>query len=285
MTILKHKNLILFLVSVLYFSQTFSQKNQYIFNQVTIENGLSNNSITCIYKDSQGFIWIGTTDGLNRYDGYNFVIYKHNPADLNSISDNFISTIVEDYSGNLWIGTQGGGLNKYDPYLDRFSAFYYDPENANSLPSSFIFHHNSMVIDKDSILWIGTDNGLCNYDLKKKIFKRYSLKPNNYNQDEFKDIRVIYEDNNNILWIGTNTGLIKYSKNKGVIKIYTSGKNNPYSLSNSIITAISEDKLRKELWIGTEEGLNIFNETTEIFTRYLNKKEVAGTISDNSITL
>ncbi len=155
----------------------FSEKVQYIFNQITIENGLSNNSITCILKDSRGFIWIGTTDGLNRYDGYSFVIYKNNPLDSNSISDNFISSIIEDFSGNLWIGTQGGGLNMYNIYNERFKAFYYDPRDNQSIPSNFIFHHNSLLLDKDSILWIGTNNGLCSYDFNEGIFRRRQLKP------------------------------------------------------------------------------------------------------------
>jgi two-component system, sensor histidine kinase ChiS len=262
----------------------FSQKNQYIFNQVTIENGLSNNSITCIFKDSRGFIWIGTIDGLNRYDGYNFEVYKHNPSDLNSISDNFISTIIEDYSGNLWIGTQGGGLNKYDPQIDRFISFYYDSKNINSLPSNFIFHHNSMIIDKDSTIWIGTDNGLCSYNIRKNLFNRFLLKSENYNHDEFKDIRAIYEGRNNILWIGTNTGLVKFSRDQGILKVYVGNKNNQHALSSNIITALAEDVKRNELWIGTEEGLNIFDETKEIFSRYLNKQGKPGTISDNSIT-
>ncbi|UCH15618.1 MAG: hypothetical protein JSV22_06550, partial [Bacteroidales bacterium] len=261
-----------------------SQKSQYIFNQITTENGLSNNSITCIFKDSRGFIWIGTTDGLNRYDGYSFVIYKNNPSDPGSISDNFISSIIEDFSGNLWIGTQGGGLNMYDLHSEKFKAFYHDPLNEKSLPSNFIFHHNSLLLDKDSILWIGTNNGLCSYDFNSRVFKRRPIKSDDGSQTEYKDIRVIYEDEENILWIGTNSGLVKYFRDSGDTKIFKSRKNNSKSISNNIITSISEDNSGNELWVGTEDGLNIFNKSSEAFSRYFSKKGNVKTISDNSIT-
>ena len=278
-----HISLFVLLINVIV-NNGISQKSQYIFNQITIENGLSNNSITCIFKDSRGFIWIGTTDGLNRYDGYSFVIYKNNPLDSNSISDNFISSIIEDFSGNLWIGTQGGGLNMYNIYNEQFKAFYYDPQDEQSISSNFIFHHNSLLLDNDSILWIGTNSGLCSYDFNDGLFKRRPLKSDKEGRTEFKDIRVIFEDEKNILWIGTNSGLVKYFKNTGNIKIFKNQKNNLKSISNSIITSISEDYSRNELWVGTEDGLNIFDKEAEEFSRYFSKKGNANTISDNSIT-
>jgi signal transduction histidine kinase/ligand-binding sensor domain-containing protein/DNA-binding response OmpR family regulator len=273
-----------FYLLLLTFSSGISQKSQYVFDQITIENGLSNNSITCIFKDSRKFIWIGTTDGLNRYDGYSFVIYKHTPSDSNSISDNFISSIIEDFNGKLWIGTQGGGLNVYDPYTEKFTSFYYDPANERSIPSNFIFHHNSLLLDEDSILWIGTNNGMCSYDLNPGVFRRHPLKTRGNDKNEFKDIRIIFEDSEENLWIGTNSGLIKYLKNTGIIKIYTNNKNNSRSISNNIITSISEDVRRNELWVGTEDGLNIFDKRNEVFYRYFSKKGNEKAISDNSIT-
>jgi signal transduction histidine kinase/ligand-binding sensor domain-containing protein/DNA-binding response OmpR family regulator len=281
--LLQHISLFAILYAIAIYNG-ISQKSQYIFNRITIENGLSNNSITCIFKDSRGFIWIGTTDGLNRYDGYSFVIYKNNPSDSNSISDNFISSIIEDFSGNLWIGTQGGGLNMYNVYDEQFKPFYYDPRNKQSIPSNFIFHHNSLLLDNDSILWIGTNNGLCSYDFKDGLFRRQPLNSDQEVQTEFKDIRVIYEDEENILWIGTNSGLLKYHKNSGDIKIFKHQKNNLRSISNNIITSVSEDPYRNELWVGTEDGLNIFSKESEEFTRYFSKKGNLKTISDNSIT-
>ena len=252
------------------------------YQLLTTDQGLSNNSITYIYKDSRGFIWIGTTDGLNRYDGNSFIVYRHNPLNQNSISDNFISSIIEDYEGNIWIGTQGGGLNRYDPYEEKFMALYHDPDNVNSLPSNYIFHHGSLFVDEDSVLWIGTDNGLCSFDLTINKFKRHPI--SDYDSDDFKDIKVIFRDSRNFLWLGTNSGLIKYSPESGKTRIYIHNSTDRNSLSNNIITSISENNNLYQLWVGTEYGLNIFDVNSETFSQYYSTDSRKNTVSDNSIT-
>ncbi|MBN2349588.1 MAG: response regulator [Bacteroidales bacterium] len=262
----------------------FSQENNYRFNQISIENGLSNNSVTCIYKDSRGYIWIGTTDGLNRYNGYNFIVYKHDPSDPNSISDDFISTIIEDHSGNIWIGTQGGGLNMYNYLYDRFTRYYHDPNNPNSISSNFIFHHNSLLLDEDTLLWIGTDNGLCRFDIKNGVFDSPKLNIKTINGNEIKDTRVIFKNDDHVLWIGTDAGLLRYTKATGETKLFEQQPGVPGSISNNIITSISSYSATENLWIGTEDGLNLFNKKKETFTRFYNIAGDYNTLSDNSIT-
>ncbi|MBN2213546.1 MAG: response regulator [Bacteroidales bacterium] len=283
MTLRINKNLPLIALICLNVSWIHSQKTQYLFNQIAVENGLSSNSVTCIYKDSRGFIWIGTTDGLNKYDGYNFVVYKHNPSDTNSISDNFISAIIEDFSGNLWIGTQGSGLNAYDFYHDSFTTFYHDPEEENSICSNFIYHHNSLLIDKDTMLWIGTDNGLCSYDIKDGVFNHADFDIESKNGNDIKDVRVIFEDDNNILWIGTDAGLIQYSKSNGKAELFENDMSNAGSVSNNIITSIVNYD-QDYLWVGTEEGLNLFNKLNKTFKRFFHVPGNPNSLSDNSIT-
>ena len=89
------------------------------FHHITIENGLSQSTVLCIYQDSKGFMWFGTQDGLNRFDGYNMKIYSHEPGDSTSLSGNHIEAICEDKYGNLWIGTWSSGLNRYDQERDQ----------------------------------------------------------------------------------------------------------------------------------------------------------------------
>ncbi|MBK9600612.1 MAG: hypothetical protein IPO36_02035 [Anaerolineales bacterium] len=98
------------------------------FEHLTIEDGLSQNAGLAIFQDSRGYLWIGTQDGLNRYDGYGFKIYKHDPDDPNSLSHNSILSMGEDKNGSLWIGTWGGGLNRYDPATETFTRYLTDPE-------------------------------------------------------------------------------------------------------------------------------------------------------------
>src|ERR1700741_1360422 len=112
-----------------------SQQQNLKFDHLDINSGLSQNHIMCILQDSRGFMWFGTRDGLNKYDGYKFTIYKNDPTDPNSISNNFISGIAEDSKGNIWMSTRGGGLNCYNKNLDRFTQFKNIPGNPNSLAS------------------------------------------------------------------------------------------------------------------------------------------------------
>jgi signal transduction histidine kinase/ligand-binding sensor domain-containing protein/CheY-like chemotaxis protein/AraC-like DNA-binding protein len=275
---------LLFLFLCFYTAQALPQKNQLLFHQLTSENGLSNNSITCVFKDSRGFVWVGTIDGLNRFDGYSFTIFKHSSNDKHSISDNFVSTVIEDFSGNLWIGTQGGGLNKYDPVLERFTSFYAIKDDSKSLPSNFIFHHKSMLLDKDSVLWIGTDNGLCSFNTANCEIKKIEICNKPQQESDFRDIRIIYEHDANILWLGTNNGLLKFHKKKGLLKVYSNQRNNSNSLSNNIVTSISENKQKNELWVGTEDGLNVIITEVDTIKHFYFSKNNPFSISDNSIT-
>jgi ligand-binding sensor domain-containing protein/signal transduction histidine kinase len=127
------------------------------FQQLTTEVGLSHNVSRKIIQDKQGFIWIATQDGLNRYDGYTFRTYSHDPADPRSLSDNDIYALKESREGRLLIGTAKGGLNLYHPDCDCFSAFLHDPADSTSLSSNFVF---DVFEDGQGQIWVGTNRGL-----------------------------------------------------------------------------------------------------------------------------
>lgn len=131
----------------------FAQQNLH-FDHLSLADGLSQSVVFTIFQDSRGFLWIGTQDGLNRYDGYNFKIYTHDPEDSTSLSDNHIGAIVEDHQGNLWVGTDNG-LNKFDRNTDQFTRFFHNPQDPQSLSDNVI---GSLFVDSQGILWIGGDN-------------------------------------------------------------------------------------------------------------------------------
>src|ERR1035437_6637309 len=108
--------LVLIILLILYPSDYFPQVKQSHFDCLSIEQGLPSNSANCIYQDKKGFIWIGTNNGLARYDGYECKVYRHDPKDVNSISSDVVASILEDSAGNFWVGTLRGGLNKFDRY-------------------------------------------------------------------------------------------------------------------------------------------------------------------------
>ena len=121
------------------------------FERISIEQGLSQSVVTSILQDSKGFIWLGTQDGLNRYDGYEFTTFKHDPEDPDSLSDNFILSILEDPSGILWLGTNAGGLNRFDPQTERFAHYQHDPHDSHSLANNTL---QSMHQDQQGVIWI-----------------------------------------------------------------------------------------------------------------------------------
>ena len=109
------------LLPFLFINEIYSQSH-ISFNHLTVDDGLSQSSVTCILQDSKGFIWFGTQDGLNRYDGYNFKVFKNNPSDSTSLTNNFIFSIYEDQTGTLYFETQGGTLHRYNPRSESFTV-------------------------------------------------------------------------------------------------------------------------------------------------------------------
>src|SRR5919112_6662489 len=111
----------------------FAQKHNLKFEHLDITAGLSQNHIMCILQDSRGFMWFGTRDGLNKYDGYKFTVYKNDPKNKSSISGNYISDIIETRNGDIWVATWGGGLDKFNREKNQFTYYKHNPANDNSI--------------------------------------------------------------------------------------------------------------------------------------------------------
>jgi len=231
----------------------YTQMNDMEFERISIEQGLSEATIWAIMQDSKGFMWFGTADGLNKYDGYSFTVYNHDPRDSTSISNNTIIAIYEDKSGTLWIGTRGGGLNRFDRETEKFTHYRLDPSDTNSLSDNHIL---SIHEDKAGALWIGTEYGGFNkFDSETERFEHYKHDPANPNSLSSDHIVRICEDKTGMLWIGTNNGLNKFDKEHEFFTHYQHDPAVANSLSHNQINAIYEDK-SGILWIGTDNGLN-----------------------------
>ncbi len=197
---------IFFIAFVICFSYSilFSQNARYKFEQISVENGLSSNDILCILQDSKGFLWIGTENGLNRYDGYNIKEYKNNAEDSNSISSNHILCLYEDPADNgkvLWIGTKYGGLNRYNQELETFTHFEYNPLDSNSLSYNAV---RCIYKDSKGIYWIGTGNGGLNeFDPLTRKFKHHRHDPYDAFSLISDNVSSVCEDHLGNLWVGT----------------------------------------------------------------------------------
>ena len=170
----KRYNVLLFFLILFLSCQTFPQNNQSqfpspVFETISSEDGLPENTVTCILQDYLGYLWLGTLNGLVRYDGYSMKIFQPDINDTNSISDGNIVSIFEDKSKSLWIGTENG-LNRFDRDNETFKSFKYDPKNNRSINGNVI---KCIYEDESEKFWVGTNWGLNLFDRDKQIFTQY----------------------------------------------------------------------------------------------------------------
>lgn len=233
------------------------------FEHLGIEDGLSQVTAKCILQDKQGYIWIGTQDGLNRFDGYSFKVFRHDPEDSSSLSSSLINCLIEDSHGRLVIGTEEG-LNYFDAKTETFEGVLDYSDRPNALSDNKV---TSLLEDNAGVLWVGTNHGLHLLDGINSGSQKYH---DPIFQSSLSDNRVttLFEDKQGHLWIGTENGLNFYNGQSEDFISYYHDPDDLFSLSSDQITTIQEDDMGR-LWVGTKLGLNLFDEQNRTFTRYL----------------
>lgn len=258
-------NYLTLIVLVFVVSQTvLAQRHKIRFEKLSIEDGLSQSSVISICQDNRGFLWFGTYEGLNRYDGYRFKIYKYDPNDSTSLSNNVIKVIFEDHLGILWIGTEHG-LNRYDRDKERFIQYMNNHADSTSLSHNRV---RNICEDRYGTLWIATDKGLNRFIREENHFQIFYNDPNDPNSISHNFVRELYEDHMGNLWIGTDVGLNLFNRERETFVRFYHDTNDPFSLSDNNILCFGEDSLGL-LWIGTwGSGLNRFDQKNNRFIRY-----------------
>ncbi len=237
------------------------------FQSLKEENGLSNNKVYDILHDSQGYIWFGTKDGLNLYDGYKFTVFKNDPEDSTSISSNYIQTLFEDSHGQLWIGTYDGGLNLYDRNTRTFTSFKHTPNLPQSISSNNVY---SIYEDKSQNLWIGTyGGGLCKFNPDQQNFTVFKQNWDDKNSLSSNAVFDIHEDRNGQLWLATfGGGLCIFDPVYQTFSAYTHTATNNFTIPSNDLFAVAEDN-KGNIWVGTYgAGLARFDRNTKKFESY-----------------
>lgn len=263
-----------------------------LFESISLENDLSQASVITISQDKKGFMWFGTEDGLNRYDGYEFNVYRNNPADPTSLSENSIRYVYTDKSGALWACSFSRGLNKFDRASGTFIRYLHNPADPGS-----IGHDEVSVVyeDREKTLWVGTlGGGLDKFDRETGRFIHYRHIPNTPDTPgasgslDCDFIKTIFEDSKGRLWIGTEGGglylLEGSSRDKGVFRNYSHAPGNPTGLNNNFVTCIYETS-QGVLWIGTEGGgISRFDPDKGVFVPFTFQPGNRAGLSHNFVT-
>lgn len=247
-------HILFFFVLFLTFFFASGQENEIRFEHLNKTSGLSQSTVYSITQDKYGFIWIGTADGLNRYDGYTLKKYFHDSEKPNSLSNSRIYNLYVDRDGELWIATLGGGLNKYRAKTDDFIAYRNIKNNENSISHDVVM---SIFEDKEGYLWVGTaEAGLNKFDKTTQTFTNYSKKPGDPFSIAFNTINTITGDDDNNIWLGLNEkGVDKFDPKSGIFTHYQNDPKNPNTLSSDKVYHVFADS-KGIIWVSTDNGLN-----------------------------
>ncbi|MDM8561223.1 two-component regulator propeller domain-containing protein [Candidatus Parabeggiatoa sp. HSG14] len=272
-------SILFFIFTLLTSSILFAQDNPTIkFEHLNVEDGLPSNFTINAIQDDQGFMWFATKNGLAKYDGIEFTVYRQESDNPNSLSNNYVWSILKDHNGTLWASTLGGGINKFDPITETFTRYQHDDNNPNSLVSDIVL---SACEDKTGILWIATDSGFSRFDPNHETFTNYQHNKNDNSLSE-NYLFSIYPDDNGILWIGTfGGGLNKFDPATETFTHYQHDENNPNSLINNSIFKVYGDE--GTLWIATTGGLDHYNPNSDTFTHYQHDKNNPNSLSLDSL--
>ncbi|WP_185154669.1 hybrid sensor histidine kinase/response regulator transcription factor [Dysgonomonas sp. 511] len=273
------------------------------FSSLSIENGLSQSTVFDIIQDRKGFLWVATADGLNKYDGYTFTVYRHESNNENSIQSDLIRSLFLDNKGQLWAGTNAG-VTLYDNKKDLFHSYPYKAQV------------NSLIQISDTSLYLATSEGLLSFNTELNTYRTLSAK------GRLCDNFQVLEKYNDLLLIGTNSGLymmnlkdesivpfrselagknimdicsvrkgiwvategqgLYYITEDGKIKNYRHNKNDDRSISSDFVRSLCVDD-QQRLWVGTFIGLNIFDEVDGSFSRYYSNEVEKKSINQNSV--
>lgn len=246
------------------------------FQNLTIADGLSNNTIRCIIQDSRGFMWFGTSNGLNKYDGYRFTVYRNEPSEPYGSGCLEVLSIFEDSDGDIWVGTKSCGVYIYDRKIDKIRRLVLNKDPTEHFNSYYV---RSILEDGEGRVWVGTEDGLYSFRKKTGEIAHYRHYNNDSTSLSHPIIYSILEDRKNRLWVGTYNGLNLLDQKTGHFRRYFY---DAIKGDNTVLN-IHEDEIGN-LWMGIYSGGVIrFNPKDGTYKRYVHDTKKKNTISTNNV--
>ena len=259
------------------FQLVYAQQRNINFTSLSTKDGLSSNTVTAILKDRYGLMWFATEDGLDKFDGTNFTVYRHDVKDSTSIQTNEITCLYEDKTGNIWIGTNGGYLSIYDRKRDNFINLKF-----NSGPYQLNSSIKSISGDSYGKIWVSHFGGLSIIDPLKKSISGFVVDPRSPDKLSTHVVLYTFKDRKHRMWIGTNDGLFLYNRSKNNFIHFKHSDSDASSLSGNNIRTITEDN-SGNIWIGTHEGLSMLLPDGKNFRNYTHKSGDPNSLSSDNV--
>lgn len=275
------KKALLFSTILITFFIAIAQTEKMSFKNLTPEMGLSHGDVICFCQDHEGYMWIGTVDGLNKYDGVTFTVYKYNQKDSTSLPNSCIIGIYEDKKNNLWIGTAtSDGLCRYNRENDNFERISYSDDQNKKLENII----TTFFEDNANKLWVSTSNGVYWFDTEKRIFHPCFTKT--YGKEILVNFNEIHQDKNGILWFISedqiNGGIIKYNPVTKEVDHYNT-QHPIFKLKENAVYSLLIDK-QDNIWIGGyTTGLSMMNEHSKTIINYQKEPNNHNSLNNNFI--
>ncbi|MCP4298336.1 MAG: hypothetical protein GY786_22340 [Proteobacteria bacterium] len=241
------------------------------FEKVSLEEGLSHSTVLSIYQDQKGFMWFGTNNGLNRYNGYKIDIFRNDPAKPDSVPENQIFKITGDFSGNLWLRSVNKSLIRYEVNIGKFS----EPKVLSNL------RVNTTFVDQMGDLWLGNEDGISIYRVNSSEITQINFPSDG--KEKSKNVQTLYQDSSRKMWVGSGKGLFVYDHNNNHFKSFADHTLYPSAMGESEITTIHEDH-NGSIWIGTtDKGLFRYDPIKDRFSNYSKQSGESGSLNSDKI--
>jgi len=250
------------------------------FRNLDLESGLSQSTVTCMLQDSRGFLWLGTWDGLNRYDGNGFTIFRADPDDPASLSENGILCLAEDASGDLWIGTEGGGFCRLDRATGRFARYRYEADPSVAAGATTI---NGIAVDGAGRIWLASQRaGLLRFDpdvSRYEILRHDPADSTSLADDTVNDVLVAADG---VVWAATDAGLCRLAPGATSFRCYRHVEEDTTSLVADHVQCIAQAP-GGVLWIGTSDGLSRYEPTRDAFVSFRHDPDDPTSCADGAL--
>lgn len=270
---------------ILMYNWGIGQGNKILFEHLTASDGLSDNYVHCIIQDQTGFMWFGTEDGLNRFDGHTVTVYRADSSQFPDENIDHITALYQHPGGLIWAGTNGGGLFILDPKTEKFTYYYHLSDDPNSLIQNQVL---AIEPGRNGNIWLGTQGGLQLAELDGKgfpvNFKTFIYDPQDAHSIPSNYVYCLKEASDGTLWIGSNHhGLMRFFPDEQRFVQFRPQKDDPNSLSSLGVMDIFEDS-GKNIWISLwNGGINLYNPDQENFQRFTHDHNRPESISSNNV--